>query len=281
MSAIVIGRAPALALASGCAACASVPAPDTIRHVTVREIVSQVKCEIAAGLRTAGPGAEARRRVKGWAAKSALQLKGDQLASAGGSFGVTPLAPAPSFNLAFGSGEGFTETSEITFTDDLDTMGNPTCPNGSIEPTPGNNLGLASWLGESLNAFGPGNRTEFRQLGRTIVFTATSDTSGGIAFAVAPASLSLNAARKRSDTHTLTVALAEQAGPTIYQVRVVGGAAPAAPRGAAPPGQIGGGAISREAPGRSRFLSTPPGTIPQGTIENLNRMLDRQLQKLQ
>ncbi|NBJ09980.1 hypothetical protein GR304_03530 [Microvirga sp. SYSU G3D207] len=271
MKGVSVARLCALGSVTVCAACAT-PAPQVMRSATVDQIVRQVKCEIAAGV-AGSRSKDAPRRVKGWVAKSVLQLKTDRIASAGGSFGVTPLAPAPSLNLSFASGEGFTETSEITFVDDLDTMGRPRCPNGETEPEPYNNLGLAAWLQESLDAFEADNKTKFRQLGRTIIFTATDEGSGGVSFAVAPASLSLSAARKRSDTNTLVVALAEPPGETVYQVKIIGGTASDGTR------TLSTGDPARGVPARPPFLRTSP--IPQGTIENLNRMLDRQLQRLQ
>lgn len=264
-----VARVSVLALVSACAACASVAAPETARQASVQSIVAQVKCEIAAGLRHTGDQGDARRRVKGWASKSILELKKDQFASAGAELGVTPLAPAPSFNLGFGSGEGYVETSTITFTDDLDRMGKPFCANGTINPSPDNNLGLAAWLSESLNAFGSGNKTEFRQLGRTIVFTATYDAHGKVAFAVAPASLSLQAARRFSDTHTLTIALEEKAGTKIYQVRILGTTPP----------------DSREhtfgstVPPAGRTPGAPRGAISDTTRQGLDQLLQDQRSK--
>ena len=264
----------ALLAASALALCAcSVTAPPIIRTTSVKDFIAQVKCEIAAGVNAAENSAN-RDRVKGWVAKSVLQIKGDEAAAVAGKFSVTPLAPAPSISLGFGKGEGFSEANDITFVDALDTMGRPICATGGIDPEPGNNLGLAAWVQESLSAFGPGNKTQFRQLGRTIVFAASTTESGAISFAVAPASADLSAERKRSDTHTLTIAMAEREQPQTYKVQIVSGP-PASP----PPG--GRSSTTGEAPLHRQPLSAaPPRGISDTTIQNLNRTIDRQFRML-
>ena len=247
----------------------SVPAPAIIRTTAVKDFIAQVKCEIAAGVNAVESSAY-RSRVKGWVAKSVLQIKGDDAAAVGGKFGYTPLSPAPSLSLGFARGEGFSETKDITFVDSLDTMGRPLCATGGIDPEKGNNLGLAAWVEESLSAFGPDNKTQFRQLGRTIVFTASTTISCGISFAVAPASADLSAERKRSDTHTLTIAMAEREQAPTYRVQIVGGAAPATaqPRPGTPPKAT----LSTPMPNL-----TPSRPITDFTIQNLNRTIDRLL----
>ena len=257
-----------VASASALSACA-VPAPPIIRTTSVKDFIAQVKCEIAAGVNAVESSAS-RARVKGRVAKSVLQIKGDDAAAVGGKFGYTPLPPAPGLSLGFARGEGFSETKDITFVDSLDTMGRPECATGGIDPQPGNSLGLAAWVEESLRAFGPENKTQFRQLGRTIVFSASTGVNGGISFAVAPASADLTAERKRSDTHTLTIAMAEREQAQTYKVQIVGGTAPAIaePRPGTPPKAIQSTPMPNLVPSRP---------IPDSTIQNLNRTIDRLL----
>lgn len=217
-------------MALGLTACAKQGlVADSAVKIPIENVLTAIRCEFVDYVRTQPTRFDPK---KPWVIQGKLVVSAETGTSAGVSGKLTPFSgPQTGF---FGIGASVesrnTSTSTIDFDLDPGTRLKGDCP--TAEP----GFGLASWLQavETAKSSSTGLTLRDRSYVFGLVFAVGSNVNASAGFGVQPLGINAEAARKRDDVQTLTIAIKPKPEREIIYIQQVQPArAPAAPPPAA------------------------------------------------
>lgn len=266
----------------GLGGCASLPSSPQERGVSVKQLVDTIQCEVATAYRK-NPKIE--RDLKDFDGKIELEVVVHDETGAGATLAVAPPVThgLTALNLNADASDTAKRTSKLAFWLHMKELGKHFCLAGLPAGLPelDGSFGLGAWLDDTVSAFDKGDHANLDEINYTLEFSIVRSAGGGLIIKAGVATLGAAATAKRTDGHTLKVALTPPApteGP--LEIKIVG---PVAIAGALSPSRSTRNASSRPSVSPPPAKASPRltrGAPDIATQDKLNRMIERQAPRL-